>query len=114
MAVIAEGEEESSDEDLPEEPSDDPDADYNFYPVCISVDKIFQSQRRNKNCTILLKENSIANLAQMTDIRLWFKPCQNFWFNQCNSTKSKEQIRTLMILAMIELSSSFLLRSRIV
>ena len=30
MAVIAEGEEESSSVDLPEEPSDDPDADYNF------------------------------------------------------------------------------------
>ena len=45
MAVIAEGEEESSDEDLPEEPSDDPDADCNFYSVCIHAEKIFQSQR---------------------------------------------------------------------
>ena len=65
MQVIPEGVEESSDEDLPEEHSDDPGADYNFYPVCISVDKIFQSQRRNMNCTKLLKENSMTNLAQM-------------------------------------------------
>ena len=108
MAAIAEGEpgeEEPSDEDLPEEPSDDPDADYNFYPVCIPVDKIFQSQRRNKNCTILLKENSIANLAQMKDIRLWFKPCQNFGSINIILQKAKNKsVPTLMTLAMIELS----------